>query len=444
VATLNPEIERDCKTLRSIADGVEELRSHVLAMQHSQGARERGYFLPNEDDEVRRILVAYRNYRAAAFDIINRSRRYQEYPERHDQLAAFLVGFGAGVMLFNWSRFLVHRYEDVPFIRAKLNEADSRFGIGEGFFEEIRDNLTRADTLAELRDAVSFFLAHSADIAEAIAEAPEDLVWLESAVYRQCEEVRLSWPRIIASQARLEWRELRRDSLAPLTFGNIWLEHKPSIPDEHQQRFIEIMQPGDFFIVRPDNKASTVFLPGWWTHAAMYFGGKTGLEKIGATELPNIQRSITRLETADHPDVIEALAAGIVLNPLHRSMHVDHAVVLRPRLDSPEMLQAINDAFSHLDKGYDFDFDFSRSDRLVCTELIYRSMHDKGHIHFQPTLRLGKPTLSADDIVRYVLDQQQYANPTVECLAISLKDGAHSTLNEGKAALQRLRRTMEE
>jgi hypothetical protein len=228
-----------------------------------------------------------------------------------------------------------------------------------------------------------------------------------------------------------------------LTFGNIWLEHKPSIPQEHQQRFIEIMEPGDFFIVRPDHKASTVFLPGWWTHAAMYFGGRTGLDRIGATSLPNIQRSINRLQGDESPNVIEALAAGIVLNPLHASMHVDHAVVLRPRLDNPEVQQSINDAFSHLDKAYDFDFDFSRSDRLVCTELIYRSMQNKGHIHFHPTVRLGKPTLSADDIIRYVLDQQQYDDPTVKCLAISLKDGARSTLSEGDTALHRLRETME-
>lgn len=42
--------------------------------------------------------------------------------------------------------------------------------------------------------------------------------------------------------------------------------------------------------------------------------------------------------------------------------------------------------------------------RVVCTELIYRSYHNRGNIRFTLTKRLGRYTLSGDDIVAHVLD----------------------------------------
>lgn len=53
----------------------------------------------------------------------------------------------------------------------------------------------------------------------------------------------------------------------------------------------------------------------------------------------------------------------------------------------------------HLGKPYDFEFDFNVSSRIVCTELVYRAFHARGGIEFKLTKRLGRWTLSADDLM---------------------------------------------
>jgi hypothetical protein len=58
----------------------------------------------------------------------------------------------------------------------------------------------------------------------------------------------------------------------------------------------------------------------------------------------------------------------------------------------------------HLGKPYDFEFDFNNSSRIVCTELVYRSYHNRGTMTFSLTKRLGRFTLTGDDIIAHALD----------------------------------------
>jgi hypothetical protein len=57
-------------------------------------------------------------------------------------------------------------------------------------------------------------------------------------------------------------------------------------------------------------------------------------------------------------------------------------------------------AASHEGKGYNFDFDFLRSDRLVCTELVYRAFDGIGNVTIPLSERAGRPKLFAEDLLR--------------------------------------------
>ena len=99
----------------------------------------------------------------------------------------------------------------------------------------------------------------------------------------------------------------------------------------------------------------------------------------------------------DHT-VIESVSEGVIFSSLTESMHADYVAVLRPRLSETEIGQAIVRAFRHHGKPYDFEFDFFTSDKLVCTELVYRAY--EGMLHFDLVKVMGRDTLPALELVR--------------------------------------------
>ncbi len=52
----------------------------------------------------------------------------------------------------------------------------------------------------------------------------------------------------------------------------------------------------------------------------------------------------------------------------------DSAAVLRPRVSEDEKKEAIGRAFGNAEKPYDFEFDFTSRDKLVCTEVVFVPM----------------------------------------------------------------------
>ena len=101
---------------------------------------------------------------------------------------------------------------------------------------------------------------------------------------------------------------------------------------------------------------------------------------------------------------IEASSPRVRVSPLEVCLRADHVVVLRPNLAPGQICAALREALRHLGKPYDYEFDFNCSSRVVCTELIYRSYHRRGACLFPLVKRLGRFTLSGDDIVNYALD----------------------------------------
>jgi len=97
------------------------------------------------------------------------------------------------------------------------------------------------------------------------------------------------------------------------------------------------------------------------------------------------------------------------------------------------------EAFRHLGKAYDFEFDFNVPARLVCTELIYRSFHGRGRIDLPLIKRLGRYTLTCDDIVRWLLDEVDAAgaaeNAPFRPVCLVLQGSDHSAEFVAQAAV---------
>ena len=73
-----------------------------------------------------------------------------------------------------------------------------------------------------------------------------------------------------------------------------------------------------------------------------------------------------------------------------------------------EARRAIERGVAHEGKMYNFDFDFFSSDRLVCTEVVYRSYDGLDGITFTLTERAGRKTLSAEDLLDFALDSNAF------------------------------------
>ena len=220
-----------------------------------------------------------------------------------------------------------------------------------------------------------------------------------------------------------------------LWFGNTKLRRNGwfLITPAQQEVLDRELVPGDLLVTRKNWYMSNVGLPGWWPHGILYIGAPDKLaawaddDEVRALveELAGRPMSLPDYLAAEHPDVwtryargqrgqpfrlIEGHKPGITLSTLADSSG-DSLAALRPRVGKRAKAHAVIEAFSHVGKPYDFDFDFATEHALVCTELIWRSYRPaEGKDGLDLTLVdvAGRQTLPAIELVnRYITERGQ-------------------------------------
>ena len=160
-----------------------------------------------------------------------------------------------------------------------------------------------------------------------------------------------------------------------------------------------LLQPGDVIVTRHAIALTNLFLPGFWPHAAFYVGTPEQRLALGV----DVDEARAGLWTGD-VCTLEALKDGVRLRPLSETLSVDSFVVLRPAVEGEAIRRAIERAVVHEGKQYNFDFDFFTSDRMVCTEVVYRAYDGIDELRFPLQERGGRKTFSAEDLLDYALD----------------------------------------
>jgi hypothetical protein len=188
------------------------------------------------------------------------------------------------------------------------------------------------------------------------------------------------------------------------------------------------LKPGDILLERHNWHLSNAFLPGYWPHAAVYVGTSEDLARLGLDRDPRIKKCWEEFSTRDSEGhsycILEALSEGVVFNTLEHSVgESDSLAVFRPQLSETQIHDAIGRAFSHAGKPYDFEFDFFSTDKLVCTELVFRSYD--GYIDFPLVDILGTKTLPAIEIVRKFSNEKQ--NQKLQLEFVAFVDGSETT-----------------
>jgi hypothetical protein len=177
----------------------------------------------------------------------------------------------------------------------------------------------------------------------------------------------------------------------------------PGLDEETRRRLGELLEPGDVIITRHHGALTNLFLPGYWPHASLHVGSAAAARDMG------VRVDDDRVARWGEPRrVLEARKDGVLFRALEDTLAVDATVVIRPRMAAAQIAEAISRAATHEGKLYNFDFDFFRADRLVCTEVVYRAYDGVGPMQFQLTPRAGRPTLTAEDLLDMALDDRGF------------------------------------
>jgi hypothetical protein len=432
-AQIDTQLNADFRRLQIVATGLDDLiaRSETLRQQlHALRQTEhRDFYRPAEEDQIRAAFMSYLAYRAALLRLAATYSRFETIPDPILRAKAFLIGYAAGTTVMRSSQHLIITYRDEEPARKKLNEPDAAAGIPGGEFENIYRSVTDARNINRIMEMAAFYQTRREEWRNAKVLGADDFGWIDDRINSSLEQIRQT--RVDGTAATIDQfiRRVKADGYSPIyaaqsvistLIGDTRMVSRPPFIRLDQIRAMQSqLRPGDIFLERRNWFMSNAFLPGFWPHAALYIGTTADMEKMElirktdggwTSDHPSIREHLPELlapaEDGEAHTVIESVSEGVILNSLTESMHADYVAVLRPhRLSEAERAQAIVRAFGHVGKPYDFEFDFFSADKLVCTELVYRSYD--GLIRFNLVPVMGRNTLPAMEIAKKFAAERQ-------------------------------------
>lgn len=426
------EIAAGAATVTSLASHFESLKQRANDLIGTVQAQTRGFFTPTEDEQTRHLLVSYWQSRNAMFELVSSLHQLDRYPEPLRPMA-LTVAYAGALVLVDVARFLRENFHHRPVVRAKLNEPEPHFGIPGGTYELVQKSLTSPVHAWHLYHAVVFVEQHQHELQQQASGRPDFQAVLDI-IRRLQHRLNVSVESYVVARTRVRTRSLSNRLTHRLLGRAIYglqkcvsrliadryvhRNHQPGLPPQIESQLQQELQPGDIIVTRKEYAFTNYFLPGYWPHVALYIGTAQELQSMNLDHHENVMPGWQTIETCDplRPHrVLEALKDGVRVRSLTCPFTSDAIAIIRPRLSREQIATAIGRGFFHNGKPYDFDFDFSRSDRMVCTEVVYRTYEGIGGIEFQLIRRAGRLTLSAEDLLRKAIQQDGFQVHAVYC-----------------------------
>lgn len=374
----------------------------------------RGEFRPSEDEAIGFWFARFLTARDNLWSIINEVRDVLDDPTRpsdsEQKLKYFLVGYAAVCLLIRIDRIMLFGVAHHSTIQRKLNEAFPEYRIPRKQYTKIFSGFVDQGNVFSIRDAMHFARKYRRKL---LALEPDTDVGF---IAKQLPELESSLNPSKRSHFKRAWayvsHKWRRRGVVSVEnvfakvlegFGRaasefVELENK-CVTGDVLNSIAGFLQPGDVIVTRHAKALTNLFFPGVWPHAAFYVGTSAQRQAAG------IQTDDDKLQRwADDICVLEARKDGVRLRPLSETLLVDAFVVIRPKLEAANVKHAVERALVHEGKKYNFDFNFFNSDRVVCTELVYRAYDGLEGMQFPLKDRAGRKTLSAEDLLDYALD----------------------------------------
>ncbi|MFW2405960.1 MAG: YiiX/YebB-like N1pC/P60 family cysteine hydrolase [Gammaproteobacteria bacterium] len=405
-------------TIRGLVAAAAELENDAPSEAELAAIVARGEFRPDEDEAIGFWFARYLSIRDSLWAAIEEaSERLGKPPEaiRQDRdLRYFLAGYAAACLLVRIDRLFLFRVADHSIIQRKLNEPFPEYRIPRKQYTRIFSAFVDEKSALAILDAMKFARKNRPAIMR-LGTDPEVgfIVQQLDALESSLDPSKLSYLKGAWRFVSHKWR--RRGvvsvqvTLAGLmeglgrTASEFCETDNKNVDQNVLYSIAEFLQPGDVIVTRHAKALTNLFLPGFWPHASLYIGTPAQRKAAGI----DAKDASERLQL-DDICVLEARKDGVRLRPLDDTLAVDMFVVLRPNLEQESIRQAIDRAVLHEGKMYNFDFDFFNSDRIVCTEVVYRAYDGLENLRFPLQERAGRKTLSAEDLLDFALDAQAF------------------------------------
>ncbi|MCL1824599.1 MAG: protein tyrosine phosphatase [Betaproteobacteria bacterium] len=400
--------------------------------------------------EIRDIWGRYLDYQLI-LDAWDQGENAEE--QRQQEYARFIASYAVFLTRYHYALEFIRLADTDPAVRIVLNEPVDEIGLPARSYDDFKYRFLHvviASRFAFL--SAKYSSAHSSASTSHSEEAAalgriirddESYLWQAGKAHGLLNTLRNAGQIIQGSSTRLifpvqkgisEWMGQTR-----VAKGDQFLMSRDQIKALHPR-----LQPGDILLERREWYLSNIGLPGFWPHAALYIGDEK--ERGAYFDTPEIRtwlqtqgiadgRFETLLKTrfpkayplsqqpddkGDMPRIIEAIGKGISFTSLEHSAAADSLAVLRPRLSRLEIAKAILKSFEYSGRPYDFDFDFRTDNELVCTELVYKSYRpgkDRQGLDWPTTTVVGRPVLTANNIVRHFDETWQTPAQLVDLVA---------------------------
>ncbi len=407
--------QRSYLSLSSALQSLEKIQPEQSAIQ---SAIKRGYFLPEEDDNLWFLFSRFLTIRGGFWEIINEmSAQFSDDIQNvktKDDWRYFLLGYASSCQVVKMARLLIDTLAKHKLVQRKLNEGAPQHRIPRKIFTTIFQSLSDTDNAMKMQYMMNFVEENSEFIKtlesdDYVGNLVSNLTELEKTLHP-------SQLQFIKLRLKYLWHAITRRGAVSKQITSFFMLEKVGkviadigeqescrVTPDIQAQLDEVLQAGDVLVTRHDFVASNLFLPGYWPHAALYIGSSKERDSLGIT----LDESIAKRWSGDIR-VLEAKKDGVLFRVLSETLEVDEFIVIRPELSTQQIGEALQRVVQHEGKGYNFDFDFFTSDQLVCTEVVFRAFDGLGDIKFELIERAGRLSLSAEDLLNKAVNNEGF------------------------------------
>ncbi len=397
------------RAVSALAAAVDEIDGTIPA-EMIANAVDRGLFRPQEEAALLAWFARFLTIRSELWEVIGDvsapvDGRVEGIFDT-EEWRCFVLGYTSACLVVRLDRTLLEAVAPASVTQRKLNEGSVLHRIPRKQYTEIFESFTNPAKARQMEKAMRLARNHrrllntmSEDpvVGEFVGHLHEREIVLEPSrrrYFRLLINYLVHTFRRRGASARQQavFTTLETGGRLASELRDQWSPSR--VDDELRSRIQALLQPGDVLICRHERALTNLFLPGFWPHAALYIGSEDDRRRMNIT----IDEDRASRWCGDRR-VLEALKDGVLFRPLDETLAVDAIAVIRPQLDQTDLARGIARVVSHEGKLYNFDFDFFRSDRLVCTEVVYRAFDGLGPIEIPLQDRSGRPTLSAEDLL---------------------------------------------